>query len=48
MLLAGHALAPGGLVLSAPGVTALIVAAGLNALNWLAIEPYVTGGSLWV
>jgi hypothetical protein len=45
VLLAGHALAPSGpgLVLSAPGVTPLVAAAALSVLNWLFIEPYVTG-----
>ncbi|KIY99928.1 hypothetical protein MNEG_8032 [Monoraphidium neglectum] len=43
VLLAGHALSPAGLVLSAPGVVALLVTSGLSVLNWLAIEPFVTG-----
>ncbi|GBF99577.1 hypothetical protein Rsub_12202 [Raphidocelis subcapitata] len=43
VLLAAHALAPTGLVLSAPGVNALVAVVALSAVNWLAIEPYVTG-----
>ncbi|KAI8468559.1 MAG: hypothetical protein J3K34DRAFT_426860 [Monoraphidium minutum] len=42
VLIAGHVLSPAGLSLAAPGVTALLTAAGLSILNWLAIEPYVT------
>ena len=39
---AGHAFADS-LTMCAPGVKELAVAAGLSLLNWLIIEPYVTG-----